>query len=103
MYQSHKSCAQDYEISCPELDKLVEVARKNGAAGARLTGAGFGGCTVNLVHKEKVDEFKSGVVDGYYKGYLKRNNNLSDYLFVCQPSEGAGKVKSRGCGELDEE
>ena len=92
MYQSHKSCAEDYEISCPELDKLVEIARQNACMGARLTGAGFGGCTVNLVHRQKVDEFKEGMVRGYYRNYLKRGGNSSDYIFVCKPSNGAQKV-----------
>ena len=92
MYQSHKSCAEDYEISCPELDKLVEIARRNACPGARLTGAGFGGCTVNLVYRQKVDEFKKGIIHGYYKNYLKREGNSSDYIFVCQPSNGAQKI-----------
>ena len=92
MYQSHKSCAEDYEISCPELNKLVEIARQNACPGARLTGAGFGGCTVNLVHREKVDEFKKGMIYGYYRNYLKREGNSSDYIFVCKPSNGAQKI-----------
>jgi galactokinase len=92
MYQSHKSCAEDYEVSCPELDRLVEIAGENGAIGARLTGAGFGGCTANLVHKQKADGFKKGMVHGYYKNYSKKEQNFSDYIFACHPSNGAQKV-----------
>ena len=92
MYESHKSCAADYEISCPELDALVEIARENGAVGARLTGAGFGGCTVNLVHREKSSAFIENMTYGYYRGYLKKKRGFSDSVFVCQPSDGARKI-----------
>jgi N-acetylgalactosamine kinase len=92
MYESHKSCAVDYEISCPELDALVEIARKNGAVGARLTGAGFGGCTVNMVHKEKISEFIENMTDGYYRSYLKKKGAFSNFIFACQPSDGARKI-----------
>jgi N-acetylgalactosamine kinase len=92
MYESHKSCAADYGISCPELNNLVEIAKNSGAAGARLTGAGFGGCTVNLVRKDKIDRFKKNLVREYYQNYLKKEGDFSDYIFVCQPSSGAGKI-----------
>lgn len=70
MNESHKSCAEDYEISIPELDMLTKIARKSGAIGARLTGAGFGGCTINLVPNENVEKFMEQVEKEYYKGYL---------------------------------
>lgn len=57
MYGSHQSLRDDYEVSCCELDKLVEIARSvEGVVGSRLTGAGFGGCTVNLVWEEAVGD-----------------------------------------------
>jgi len=93
MYQSHKSCAEDYEISCPRLDELVKVARQNGATGARLTGAGFGGCTVNLIQAQKADEFMQGMIRGYYKDSIRKESNLSDCIFVCRPSNGAQKLR----------
>lgn len=93
MYQSHKSCAEDYEISCSQLDKLVEIARENGAVGARLTGAGFGGCTVNLVQAQQVNEFKMGMIRGYYKDSVRKERNLSDCIFLCRPSDGAQKLR----------
>lgn len=66
MHESHMSCALDYGISCPELDMLVTAARTEGAIGARLTGAGFGGSTINLVPSHRVDEFCRGLDRTYY-------------------------------------
>ena len=68
MFQSHKSLAEDYEVSCKELDTLVAIAAETeGVSGARMTGAGFGGCTVNLVRNEAVDNFKKRVTTLYPK------------------------------------
>ena len=61
MNDSHESLAGDYEVSSPELDRLVEAARQAGAYGARLTGAGFGGCVVVLAEKSKVDGLLAAV------------------------------------------
>jgi len=66
MDASHDSLRDDYEVSCEELDLMVELARAHeGTLGARMTGGGFGGCTVNLVRKEAVESFKTVVADGY--------------------------------------
>lgn len=63
---SHESLARDYEVSCPELDTLVDVARGiTGVIGARLTGAGFGGNTVNIVEAEGAELVCQRIVDGY--------------------------------------
>jgi len=72
MNASHASCRNNFEVSCPELDLLTDLARENGAVGARLTGAGFGGCTVNLVPQQNLDEVKSRVLEAYYEDFLKR-------------------------------
>jgi galactokinase len=55
MYDSHLSMRDDFEISTPELDAFVETAREDGALGARLTGAGFGGCAIALVAEAEAD------------------------------------------------
>src|SRR5207247_11358289 len=58
MALSHRSLKDDYEVSCPELDLMVELAMQHeGVSGARMTGGGFGGCTVNLVRGEALDSF----------------------------------------------
>lgn len=91
MDASHESCARDFGISCPELEKLVGIARKAGALGARLTGAGFGGCTVNLVAREHVEAFEKEVRNQYYDRYLAgRSLDSATAMFVALPSGGAG-------------
>jgi galactokinase len=97
MNQSHASCRDDYEVSCPELEVLVSVARSHGALGARLTGAGFGGCTVNAVPSANVEQFVKGVTADYYEGYLRkekgrevtRDYDLRDVIFPCTATAGA--------------
>ena len=69
---------------------LVEIFRSAGALGSRLTGAGFGGCTVSLVRKEDVSVILQAVSDRYYSGYLKRDDlDLSKLLFPCRIVGGA--------------
>ncbi|MBN1835879.1 MAG: galactokinase [Spirochaetales bacterium] len=90
MNDSHASCRDLYEISCPELDRLVEIAREGGALGARLTGAGFGGCTVCLVRDETLPSFLAAVEANYYRGFLGRPEEpLEDILFPCRAAAGA--------------
>jgi galactokinase len=85
MFASHKSLRDLYEVSLPELDALVEIARSlPGIYGARLTGAGFGGCTVNLVEEKNAATFMDGLREGYR---LKTGNETNVYL--CKPSSGA--------------
>ena len=70
MTQSHLSLRDDYEVSCPELDALVDAALMiDGVYGARMTGGGFGGCTVNLVQRGRVDSFVSAMTDYYQKTF----------------------------------
>ena len=88
MNSSHSSLRDDYEVSCKELDLMVELARQvRGVYGARMTGAGFGGCTVNLVAPENVDEFKEAVALGY-----KKATGLAPDIYICSASEGVEEV-----------
>jgi galactokinase len=86
LYSSHSSLRDDYEVSCKELDILVDLARRApGIVGARMTGAGFGGCTVNLVESSAVQEFCDSVQPAYFK-----ETGIQCPVYVCLPSAGAG-------------
>ncbi len=94
MDASHESCATNYDISCPELDALVTIARESGALGARLTGAGFGGCTVNLVPIARLETFRASVAERYYEEYLGQRGiaprSVDDAIFAARASAPAG-------------
>lgn len=99
MYESHKSCANDYEVSIPELDALVAIARDAGALGSRLTGAGFGGCTISVVRDTELDEFIEIIEDRYYRDFLGNrmteisdSKKQSDRIFVCASSGGSSEL-----------
>jgi len=84
MYASHESLSRDYEVSCPELDLLVELASQcPGVFGARMTGGGFGGCTVNLLAANEVDHFVESVATEY-----ENKTGKKPECYICQPSEG---------------
>lgn len=85
---AHASARDDYEISCPELEVLVEAAgQADGVAGARLTGAGWGGCIIALVHEEAVDEFAEHVRAVYHQ-----RTGQTAAVFPCRVGPGAGLV-----------
>lgn len=89
MNECHVSLRDLYEVSCPELNVMVNIAQTlAGCYGARLTGAGFGGCTVNLVAIEKVD----GFVDALTKRY-EQETGLHPEIYVTRASNGAGLIK----------
>ena len=69
MYQTHWGMSKDYEVSCPELDYLVEIAEQVGVSGARIMGGGFGGCTINLVREELYGEFTETATSLFEKRY----------------------------------
>ncbi len=84
MNASHASLRDDFEVSCPELDRLVELAQAlPGVLGARLTGAGFGGCTANLVRSEAVEQFGERVVERY-----RRDTGLPATMYRCRAVDG---------------
>jgi galactokinase len=85
MIASHESLRDDYEVSCKELDTLVELALEQaGVLGARMTGAGFGGCTVNLLRADAAEGFVKTLREGY-----KRATGLNAEVYVCEASDGA--------------
>lgn len=89
MNQSHASCRDLYECSCPELDQLVDICLKSGAVGSRLTGAGWGGCAVSMVPDEKVESFLQAVREAYYLPDPRRAAMEKQSLFVSKPGGGA--------------
>jgi galactokinase len=88
MAESHQSLRYDYEVSCRELDLMVELAGKvEGVYGARMTGGGFGGSTINLVDAEHVAQFKQRVSPEY-----ERVTRLKPEIYVCEASNGAEEI-----------
>ncbi|KAJ6664095.1 hypothetical protein lerEdw1_008310 [Lerista edwardsae] len=89
MNESHASCKDLYECSCPELDRLVDICLQFGALGSRLTGAGWGGCTVSMVPEGKLEGFLAHVKDAYYKNNNQRLMLEENSLFATSPGGGA--------------
>jgi galactokinase len=86
MTDSHRSLQDDYEVSCRELDIMVGLAtQQRGVLGARMTGGGFGGCTINLVQAAESDRFCDRVAEGYQAAIGRRPD-----IYVCEASNGAG-------------
>jgi galactokinase len=85
MYQSHASLRDDYQVSCRELDLLVELASSSqGVYGSRMTGGGFGGCTVNLLQADACDSFKEHMSRAY-----REATGIVPEIYVCEPGQGA--------------
>ncbi|XP_039413702.1 N-acetylgalactosamine kinase isoform X2 [Corvus cornix cornix] len=89
MKQSHISCREMYECSCPELDRLVDICLQFGAIGSRLTGAGWGGCTVSMVPTDKLNTFLKNVKKAYYQTDGQRLAVENNSLFATKPGRGA--------------
>ncbi len=91
MYESHASLRDDYEVSCAELDALVEAAKSiEGVFGARMTGGGFGGCTINLVEREVVAEFRKRIAGSYNEKFGREPE-----IYVSEASDGASEIQMR--------
>jgi len=89
MAASHQSLRDDYEVSCPELDLMVELANVvEGVYGARMTGGGFGGCTVNVIASDAVPEFASKIASAY-----EARTGIVPEIHVSAPCEGAGRCE----------
>lgn len=90
MAASHASMRDDFEISCREVDVMVELnAGVEGVWGARMTGGGFGGCTISLVAADVVDAFRRSVSEGY-----RAATGLEAQIFVCAAGAGVGPVET---------
>ena len=93
MYASHYSLREDYEVSCPELDAVVEIAEgigsKGGVWGCRMTGGGFGGCCVALVKTDAVETISKKIAADY-----KTKTGIEPAIFVSRPAAGAAILKA---------
>ncbi|HVH87616.1 MAG TPA: galactokinase [Terriglobales bacterium] len=88
MRESHASLRDDYEVSCRELDVMVEIATgQPGVYGSRMTGGGFGGCTINLVAVEHAEQFRSKIAAEY-----KRTTGLTPEIYISTAADGANQV-----------
>jgi len=88
MYSSHKGLQNDYEVSCAELDFLADFSKKyDQVLGARMMGGGFGGCTINLIHKNGVEEFVKDATKAY-----KEKFKIDLTSFTAVPSQGTATV-----------
>jgi galactokinase len=92
MAESHLSMKNDYEISCRELDLMVELAQKlPGLIGARMTGGGFGGCTINLVRDSAVEKFRNKIREGY-----RDATGIDAEIYVSTAGAGVRELKTNG-------
>jgi galactokinase len=89
MYGSHASLRDDYEVSCEELDAIVELARgRDGVYGARMTGGGFGGCAIILAEKNQADDITATVQSGFAERFGR-----ACPIFATRAAAGAGEVE----------
>ena len=88
MIESHRSLRDDYEVSCSEVDFLVDTAiGVEGVWGARMTGGGFGGCTINLMEPSQVEEFEQILSREYYGAF-----GLEPLFYRVTAAGGAAKI-----------
>ena len=87
MYETHIGLSRKYEVSCPELDFLNDIAREYGVTGSRVMGGGFGGCTINLVKDDLYDEFLGRAIDSYEQKF-----NIKPKVYDVVISNGARKL-----------
>ena len=88
MDESHVSLRDDYEVSCEEIDFLVDTAHAvKGVIGSRITGGGFGGCTVNIVKNEALDEFRERINRDYLEKFGKEPG-----IYTVSIGDGAGRI-----------
>jgi galactokinase len=88
MLESHRSLRDDFAVSCSELDLMVELAeRVEGVYGTRMTGGGFGGCTIALVQAGCVEAFRQTVQEGY-----ERSTGRTPEIYICAAADGVGRI-----------
>ena len=93
LLESHRSLRDDFEVSTPELDELVDCLMQNGALGARLTGAGFGGCVVAVADATAAPELTERACEAY-----ARTTGLTPMPHLCGAGDGAGPIDAPSAG-----
>jgi galactokinase len=89
MYATHEGLSNLYEVSCPELDFLVELAKQDsGVIGARLMGGGFGGCTINIVKDEAINQFIENAGKAYHQKF-----NIDTEAYIVSTGDGTRKIE----------
>ena len=96
MNQTQESCSKVYECSCPELDEMCAIARRAGSYGSRLTGAGWGGCSVHLVPADKVDAVKEAWEREYYSKMDLTAEQKEAAVVVSKPGSGSAVLVVEG-------
>jgi galactokinase len=93
MYASHRSLRDDYEVSCAELDAVVDLAQgiglNGGVIGCRMTGGGFGGCAVAIVRTDAVESISKKIAADY-----RQRTGIEATIFVSRPGPGATVLQS---------
>jgi len=98
MNATQDSCRDDYECSCVELDELCKIAREAGSYGSRLTGAGWGGCSVHLVPADKVEAVKEAWEREYYSKRDLSEEQRAGAVVVSKPGGGSAIFVVEGMG-----
>ena len=95
MNASHNGLRDDYEVSCNELDLLTDIARSiSGVIGSRMTGAGFGGCTVSIVHRDALETFQTRIKTEY-----QQQTGIEPEIYLCHVSNGAHVLRHSKPGQ----
>ncbi|KAI9815327.1 MAG: galactokinase [Pycnora praestabilis] len=100
--ETQTSCREQYDCSCPELDELCQLALDSGAYGSRLTGAGWGGCSVHLVPEHKVDAVRKAWEENYYRKKFPdiSEEKLAEAVVVSKPGSGSSLFMVQGADRL---
>ncbi|KAI1114354.1 galactokinase [Nemania sp. NC0429] len=96
MNQTQDSCRDVYECSCPEIDEICQIVREAGSYGSRLTGAGWGGCSVHLVPADKVDQIRTALVEKYYSKRQITDKDMEGAIVVSRPMNGSAVLQLNG-------
>ncbi|KAI0898449.1 galactokinase [Annulohypoxylon nitens] len=93
MNETQDSCRDLYECSCPEIDELCKIAREAGSYGSRLTGAGWGGCSVHLIPSNKIEDIRKALLEKYYSKRQVSKTDLEAAIVVSRPMNGSAVFK----------